>query len=177
MNTVLDIFLLFVRLGMLAFGGGSAVMSDMQREAVSRGWMTPTDFAHAYAINQLIPGPQMLFVAVVGYYGAGLAGALAAALGFLVPPPVLMLGLTEAWGRWARGEWASAIRRALGPVGIGLTASGVYVLAPASLSPPGTWLIFTAALVWLFVQPTRSPLWVVFGGVIAGCGLYLLLPR
>ena len=57
---------------------------------------------------------------------------------------------------------------------MGLMASGAYAIAPAALRTTWLGLLFSAAFVWLLAQPTRSPLWVVFGGVIAGSGLYLL---
>lgn len=173
MTELIDVFLVFARLGLLAVGAGSAVLADMERESVARGWLDHGQFVQAFALSQVTPGPQFLFVAVVGYYAAGLGGATTAALGFFLPPGLLTLAVASSWARTSLSPWPDAIRRSLGPVAIGLMCAGLYTIAPTALSPSGAWLIFAASLAWLLVQPSRSPLWVVLPSAAAGAALRL----
>lgn len=168
MTPTIEVFLLFARLGLVAFGAGTSVLAEMERESVQRGWIDHTQFVHAFALSQITPGPQMLLVAVVGYYAAGVEGALAASAGFFLPPGILTLLLASVWSRASSGGWPDAIRRALGPVAVGLMAAGVYAIAPAALA--GIWpvLLFGAAMTWLLAMPDRSPLWVLGSGAAAG---------
>ena len=64
----------FMVLSLLAVGGAITTAPDMQRYLVQeRGWMSADDFTAAVAIAQSAPGPNILFVALMGLQAAGLA--------------------------------------------------------------------------------------------------------
>jgi chromate transporter len=73
-TTVVEVFLVFAKLGLLSVGGGTSMLAEMQREAVGRGWLTQSQFVEAYAIGQMTPGPGSLFVVPMGYQAAGISG-------------------------------------------------------------------------------------------------------
>ncbi|OYU82887.1 MAG: chromate transporter, partial [Burkholderiales bacterium PBB5] len=69
-------------LSLLAVGGAITTAPDMQRYLVGeQGWMSDAQFTTGVAIAQAAPGPNILFVAVMGWHVAGLAGVLATMLG------------------------------------------------------------------------------------------------
>ena len=168
MNVLVDVFLLFARLSLVAFGAGGTVLAEMEREAVARGWMDHAQFVQSYAASQVTPGPQLLFVGIVGYDAAGFAGALAAVLGFFLPPGLLGLAIAPIWARAERAPWTDAIRRALGPVSMGLMASGVYGFGHSALTNWWTIAIGVVGLAWLLSRWSRGPLWVVGMAAVAG---------
>ncbi len=169
MPDLVELFLLFLRLGLLAVGGGVSILSEAEREVVAHGWMDHASFVQAFALSQITPGPQMLYVAVVGYYAMGIAGAITASVAFFLPPALLALAVAATWDRLSRSPWPDAVRRSLGPVAVGLSAAGAYTLAPAALTSDFTWTIFGLAFAVLLFVPRVSPGWLVFAG--AGAGL------
>ena len=91
--TPADLFALFMHclmLSLLAIGGAIATVPDLQRfVVVEHGWLSVADFNASIALAQAAPGPNLLFVAVVGFNAAGLLGALVAMSGMLLPSTVL----------------------------------------------------------------------------------------
>ncbi|MBI3513850.1 MAG: chromate transporter, partial [Proteobacteria bacterium] len=85
-KTLLALAGYFAVLSLLAIGGGSTVVPDIHRYAVTvQGWLTDRQFGDIYAIARTSPGPSTLFVSLVGLKAAGLAGALVAALAMCTP--------------------------------------------------------------------------------------------
>jgi chromate transporter len=79
---LLQLIGLFAVLSMLAFGGGSGVIPDMQRAAVDRyHWLTAREFLDMFAISRAAPGPGSLIVVLIGLKAAGLAGAAVSSFG------------------------------------------------------------------------------------------------
>jgi chromate transporter len=126
----------FALLSLLAVGGGTAVLPEMKAMTVSRlSWLTADQFVTIYSLGQLAPGPNMLMVSVIGYHVAaqagllaGLAGALIALAGFLLPSSLLAFGVNRLWGHFEGSPWRTAIQRGLAPMAIGLMAAGVIAI-------------------------------------------------
>jgi chromate transporter len=161
------ILLLFGRLGLVAFGSGSSILSEMDRETVAHGWLDHAQFVQAFALSQLTPGPQVLYTTIIGYFAAGYPGAVLASLAFCGPPAILSVVLASLWSRRSTSPWPAVIRRALGPVAMGLVAASSFALAPAALS--STWAIVLAAVGFAVLNVRRvSPIWVVVTGAMVG---------
>jgi chromate transporter len=92
-----EIFLLFSQLGLSSFGGG--VSAWMHRAFVERrGWLGEREFSAALALARIMPGVNVLNLAVlIGQRLRGALGAAAAALGLLVGPSLAAIGLTVAY--------------------------------------------------------------------------------
>ena len=100
-GVLVSLFLHFGMLSLLAIGGAITTAPDMQRYVVGdRGWLSDAQFTASVAIAQAAPGPNVLFVAVVGWNIAGLAGVVATLAGSLLPSTTLALSATR-WGRAA----------------------------------------------------------------------------
>jgi chromate transporter len=91
-SAVLEVFLVFLRLGLTSFGGPIAHLGYFQREFVERRrWITDADYADIVALCQVLPGPTSSQVGVaIGLQRAGPAGAAAAWLGFTAPSAIAM---------------------------------------------------------------------------------------
>jgi chromate transporter len=94
---LIELFLLFSQLGLSSFGGG--VSAWMHRAFVERrGWLGETEFAAAFALARIMPGVNVVNLAVlIGQRLRGASGAAAAALGLLVGPSLAAIGLTIAY--------------------------------------------------------------------------------
>jgi len=87
MKELIKIFLTFLKIGAFTFGGGYAMIPLIQKEAVENNhWVTDEDILDIVAIAESTPGPIAINAATfVGYHTRGLAGALAATFGVVLP--------------------------------------------------------------------------------------------
>ena len=93
MNQLLELYWTFVRIGCVTFGGGYAMLPILERELVDkRHWTTMDDLRDYFSIGQCTPGIIALNVSTfIGEKRAGVKGALAATVGFLTGPIVIIL--------------------------------------------------------------------------------------
>lgn len=168
---LLDLFLHFASLSMLAIGGALATTPEMHRYLVDqKGWLDSLQFHDAIAIAQAAPGPNILFVTLLGWQAGGAMGALAATLGQLLPSSIVTLW---AW-RWKQAHdqtpLVSALRAGLSPMAIGLTAAAGWLIASGSNGEaPGLWALTlgSAVIVW---RTRLNPVWLI----VVGAGLGML---
>ena len=93
MNTLLELYWTFVKIGCVTFGGGYAMLPILERELVDkRGWTTMDDLRDYFSIGQCTPGIIALNVSTfIGEKRARIPGALAATAGFLSAPIAIIL--------------------------------------------------------------------------------------
>ncbi len=155
-QALLALFLHFLSLSVFATGGGMALASDMHRYVVDEhGYLTHTQFVNAIALAQAAPGPNILFVTVMGWQIAGWSGALATTLGLSLPALVFPVLISRA-SRLAQFErLIQALQRGLGPIALGLMAATSYLLVRQT---PGPWLGWAFTVVSVLVLTcTRVP--------------------
>ncbi len=179
MTTPVDLFSLFLHflaLSLLAIGGAITTVPEMHRFLVDRtGWLTDTSFTASIALAQAAPGPNILFVAVLGYNIAGLAGAAASMAGIMLPSTVLTLTAT----RWARRHREHISLRAFAagmmPLTLGLIIATGWLLAlPFLKAEAHRWgtVALIAATVVLVLRTRLGLVWMVLaGGVLGALGL------
>lgn len=166
-------------LSLLAVGGAIAVAPDMHRYlVVQQGWLSDAQFASSIALAQAAPGPNVLFVALLGWnVGWQAQGAVAATLGLalalgamLLPSSVLTLAITRWLHRHRDDRGVRAFKQGMAPVVIGLLLATAWILATAQQGPHG-WapLGALAAAVALAVWRTRVHLlWMLGAGALLG---------
>ncbi|OWR29426.1 chromate transporter [Saccharibacillus sp. O23] len=95
-----ELFVLFFKVGCMAFGGGYAAMSLIQREATSRGWIDSAQFREIGSLAGMAPGSIAANSAtLIGYDRAGTAGALIATAGITLPSLILVAALAAFFVR------------------------------------------------------------------------------
>ncbi|MEK7863968.1 MAG: chromate transporter [Chloroflexota bacterium] len=166
--SLLEIVLLFARMGALSFGGGLSVLAELQRELVEeRAVMSELEFATAFALGQATPGPGILYLIPLGFRIGGVPGAAAALLSFLVPPLLFQIVVAQQWERLTRAGWVRALNRTLVPLSIGLIGGSLHTLGTPLLGDPvnvlGLVLAATAAVVL-----RANPAVIVLGAGVLG---------
>ncbi len=163
----------FLVLSFLSIGGAITTVPDMHRYlVVEHHWLTDTQFSASIAIAQAAPGPNVLFVAVLGWNVAGVAGMAATMLGILLPSTCLSLAATR-WGtrrRETRG--VRAFTTGMTPLTLGLLLATGWVLAEPYLRDSSRRWGALALITVTVVAMTRTkiaPMWLV--GLGALCGL------
>ena len=161
----------FLLLSLLSIGGAITVAPDMHRVLVEQmGLLTDAQFSASIAIAQASPGPNVLFVAVMGYQAAGLAGAAVTLSGIMLPSTTLAL----AAARWshARREWRAvqAFKAGMAPIVIALMFATGWILAAET--PGWRHLLLTVAAA-LAVWRIRVHLLVLIavGAILGALGL------
>lgn len=162
------LFAHFLMISMLAIGGAIAVAPEIHRFVVAeRHWIDDGQFSASVALAQAAPGPNLLFVPVVGHAIAGMPGALVALTGILLPSTTLAWAVTR-WGRKRRDTLGvRAFVAGMAPVTIGLLLSAGTVLALPVATKPSAWVL-VAATVALSVCTKINPVWLIAGGAAVG---------
>jgi len=167
-----DLFVSFTFLALQGFGG---VLAIVQREMVEKKkWLTPEQFLEDWAVAQVMPGPNVINLALmIGDRYFGLRGALAAVAGMLTVPLFVILALAVLYAHYAGNPQVAGALRGMGAVSGGLiAATGIKLIPQLRKHPLGfaTCLAFVA-LVFGAIAWARIPLgWVllVLGGVACG---------
>ena len=163
-----QLWLHFSLLSLLAVGGAITTAPDMQRWLVAeQGWMSDAQFTAGVAIAQAAPGPNILFVAVMGWHVAGVAGVLATMAGILGPSSALALAVGRYGRRRAEARWLRAFTAGMTPLTLGLLLSTGWVLT-APLRDRWPALALVAGTVWLSVRSQLSPMWLIAAGALLG---------
>ena len=160
-----ELFFAFNRLSLQGFGG---VLPVAQRELVERRrWLTKDQFVEMLAVSQVLPGPNVVNLALMfGDRAFGLRGAFAALAGMLLVPTVVVLALTALYGRYAQYPVVTGALRGMGAVAAGLIIStALKLLGTLKRNVLGLPLgLGIAALTVLATAWLRLPLvWVIVG--------------
>jgi chromate transporter len=164
----LSLFTHFLMLSLLAVGGAVTTVPDMQRFIVrDQGWLSDAQFTASVALAQAAPGPNVLFVAVIGFNVGGLAGVLATMVGTLLPSTTLALTAT----RWGRQHGESRALRAfttgMAPLTIGLLVATSWILLGPTRTQWTSAVLMLGTLAFM-LRTKRSPLWPIVVGALAG---------
>lgn len=163
---ILQICLLFGSSSLLSFGGGNAVIPEIQLKAVhTYGWITAEQFSQAFAIAQAAPGPSTLLVSAIGYQAGGIPGALLATAAMILPAWILVYVAARFWLGAKRSPLRIAIEEGLAPVAIGLILASAIVIALSTDHGPMQYVLTAIATV-VFCTVKLNPLW-----VMGACGL------
>ncbi len=170
MNLLIQLALSFALLSLLAVGGGTAVLPEMQTLISQQFGIDHTQFVHIYSFGQLAPGPNMLMVLVIGYQIAGLLGAGVVLISFFLPSSILCFYIGRLWSRFGESPWRRSIQNALEPISIGLMASGVYAVGKASVVSPIT-LALAIITLYLVLKTKINPVFIILGSGGVGAAL------
>jgi len=172
LSVLWQLFLHFLTLSLLAVGGGITTVPEMHRYLVGQQhWLSEAQFTTSIAIAQAAPGPNILFVAVLGWNVAGLSGAVAAMAGMLLPSTTLVLATTRWASRHRQHIGVQAFKSGMVPLTLGLLFATSWLLALPLLQAPdqrlGT-LALIAGTVLLMLRTKLNLIWMVAAGAVFG---------
>jgi chromate transporter len=172
-GTPLEVFRIFLKLGVSSFGGPIAHIGYFREEfVVRRGWLSEPTFVDLVALCQFLPGPASSQTGfAIGLMRAGYGGALAAWAGFTLPSAILMV--LSAYGAGAlSGPAGAGLLHGLKLVAVAIVAQAVWGMARSLCPDRERASIATAsALIILFSTSSLAQIGaIVLGGVL---GLWL----
>jgi len=178
----LDLFVHYLSLSLLAVGGAITTAPDMHRYLVDQQhWMSDSQFNSSITLAQAAPGPNVLFIALMGWQVGINAGSFAAALlgvaitmtGILLPSATLTY-MASRWGHQNRDLRAvRAFKQGMAPVVVGLILATGWLMSSAHGKSIANWPLWLAtAITAVIVWKTRIHLlWLLaLGGVLGWFG-------
>ena len=172
-----DLFISFTLLALQGFGG---VLAIVQRELVERkGWLSQEEFIEDWAVAQIMPGPNVVNLALmIGGRYFGLAGALTALAGMLAVPLVVILLLALVHQRFGDNAQVAGALRGMAAVSAGLIGSaGLKLSTSLKRSPiPLPWCVAITVAGLVLVAGFKVRLLLVLP-VLGGLGCYLAWRR
>ncbi|MFC5548991.1 chromate transporter [Massilia aerilata] len=173
----LNLFGHFLLLSMMSIGGAISTSSEMHRFLVEQhAWLTQDQFNAAIALAQAAPGPNVLFVALMGWHvgmnagslGAALFGVLVTMVGIMTPSTIITYTAAR-WGHRNRDLRAvRAFKQGMAPVVIALLLSTAWILGSAA-GAAGWRLPLLAVAAGVVIWRTRLHLlWVLAAGALLG---------
>ncbi len=189
-----QIFWLYTRVSLFSWGGGPASLALMQRETTAAIWVppgsthpvpwaTPLEFSDAVAVGNALPGPIAPQVsAYIGYKLAGVPGAVAAALGTVLPTTLLMLVMVVFFFRIKESLTVQSMLKGVRPVVVGLLLWTAYDMAVSVFGvKQGGWgatllqwdkLLIVALTFGILTLTGLNPAFVIFGAACFGLVAY-----
>jgi chromate transporter len=175
----IDLFAHFLTLSLLAVGGAITTLPEIHRYlVVQQHWLSEAQFTASVAIAQAAPGPNILFIALMGWnvgsnaggIGSALIGALLTMLGILLPSTTLSY-LFARWSQRNRELRAlRAFKQGLGPIVIALLVATGWILASTHQDPAHDWPLWllTAATALIIWRSKIHLLWLLAAGALLG---------
>lgn len=176
---VLALLLHCLSISLFAVGGGLILAPDMHRFLVDeKQWLSEEQFTSSIAVAQSAPGPNVLYMAMLGWnagmnagsYGLALACVAAALVGIMLPTTLLTLSVT----RWAHRnrEWIGlrAFKQGLSPIVIALLFATVWLLSAVHNDPARDWKLWLLTVVsgLVLFRTSINLLWVLGAGAVIG---------
>ncbi len=168
-----QLFISFFKIGLFGFGGGYAILSLIQHEIYSYGWMTQEDFVDMVAISQMTPGPIGINAATyVGYTVTdSVWGSALATFAIILPSLIIMLTLCRLYFRLKDNPYIATILHYLRFVVIGLIAAAALSLMNSSTFIDYWSYILFAAVFLLTLLTKLNPILLIC--LCGACGFFI----
>src|SRR5690348_12660843 len=154
---------IFLRIGSVTFGGGLVMVPLIESEVVNNHqWLTHQEFADAFALGQITPGPVLITATFVGYRVAGTLGALVATISIFLPAFLMTIAAGSSLKRFRTNKQVQAFLRGIAPAVVGLLVAAALSIGRAGIH---TWvglsIMIVAVVVLLKFRP--NAFWVILG--------------
>ncbi|MBQ9009152.1 MAG: chromate transporter [Clostridia bacterium] len=166
-SRIAEIFLTFFKFGCFTFGGGWSIVSQIQKEYVDKKhWITNEELLDFTSVGRSVPGLMIGNASVLfGYHAAGFPGAIAALLGMVIPPFIIMLGVVFLYDLVKDNPYVAnamvGVRAAVVPI----IFSALLKLFKSGMKDAACYLIAAAAFCLCLFTPVNNVLIVVMGAL------------
>jgi len=169
-----EAFAVWLRIGLLSFGGPAAQIALMHREIVdNKGWLTEKQYLNALSFCMLLPGPEAMQLATyAGWRLHGTLGGLVAGLLFVLPGAVVILALAMIYGLYGDVPLVNALFLGVKAAVIVIVIEALFRVAKRALHLPEHWAVAAIAFVGIFFLALPFPVIIIaaaaFGFIHAG---------
>lgn len=126
---LVELFLVFLKIGAVSFGGGYAMIPFFETEMVSHNWVSLADYVKVIAIAQVVPGPFGVdSSSYIGFKVAGIFGALIATIALCLPSFTASLIISKFYAQFKTNRYVNALLMGVRPAVLGLLISAAYII-------------------------------------------------
>ena len=192
MNIYLDLFLTFLKIGAVSFGGGYGMLPLIKEECVSHNWLSEESVLNFIAVSESTPGPIAINMATfVGSSQAGIGGAALATLGVVLPAFIIIIMIAALVRNLFKYQGVQAFLGGIRPTvsamilstSLTLFLSGVLAIKTVKSQVAFDWqalvifavIFFTATLYKHFRKKAISPIILIIISAGLGMGLYSIV--
>ncbi|SFS45520.1 chromate transporter [Paenibacillus sp. BC26] len=179
MASLLELFFVFMKIGVVSFGGGYSVISFMEKETNAHGWLAAGQFRELVSVAGTAPGPIATNAAtLIGYDAFGLPGAIAATIGIVLPSLLIIVLMVTVWYRLFDNRIVKSSLYGLRPVITGIIAySALHFGFMSHQTSLLTWqtaatLIICAGALLGVIRYKLHPVTVILSSGVAGIILF-----
>ena len=150
---MIELFLTFLKIGAFTFGGGYAMIAMIQYETERHGWLTQEELVDFVALSESTPGPIAVNMATfVGIRTGGIAGAVIATLGIVLPSFIIILIIAKCFERFKNSKSVKGIMSGMKPAVVGMIGTAFLSVGRTVFFPEGLQLNnFNDASFWVFL--------------------------
>jgi len=169
LKMLLPLFWTFLKIGPSTFGGGYAMISVIEREAVTKhGWIDEQEFSNVVAIAGSAPGGiGVNAAAFIGYRLAGIAGAIISIIGITLPTFLIVLGLSFLYVNFDSNTKVVAAMKGIQGAVIALIISAAYRMGKTAIFDISTIVIALITLIAL-IFTSINPIYAILSGLLIG---------
>ncbi|HZK51387.1 MAG TPA: chromate efflux transporter [Actinomycetota bacterium] len=165
--TLERLFLTFLKIGAVLYGGGYVILAFLQNDFVDRlGWLTQQQLIDAVSVGQVTPGPVFTTATFIGYVLKGVPGALLATLAIFLPSFFFVAISHRYIERMRSSKWFSGLLDGVNAAAVGLMAGVTIALAREAIVDVTTVVVAVVALGLLAVARVNSAWLILAGGAI-----------
>jgi chromate transporter len=167
--TFAEAFSVWLKIGVLSFGGPAAQIALMHREIVEEnGWLTERQFLNALSFCMLLPGPEAMQLATyAGWRLHGVAGGLAAGLAFVLPGAAVVLALAIIYAAFGNVPLVEALFLGIKAAVLVIVIEALLRIARRAMTGIEAWAIAALSFIGIFFLALPFPL-IVFGAALWG---------
>ncbi len=160
-------FIVWLRIGLLSFGGPAAQIALMHREIVDKNqWLTEKQYLNALSFCMLLPGPEAMQLATyAGWRLHGTLGGLVAGILFVLPGAMVILSLAAIYAIFGVVPLVNALFLGVKAAVIVIVIEALLKVARRALHLPEHWLIAALAFIGIFFLDLPFPLIIVVAGL------------
>jgi chromate transporter len=168
MKRLKEIVLVFLKLGITAFGGPAAHVAMMEEEIISkRKWISKEKFMDFYGATNLLPGPNSTELAIhLGYERGGILGLILGGVSFILPAMISVIILAVIYGRYGELPEISGISYGIKPVVIAIILQALFRLAKSVLKNLPIIIISVVVIIMSFMGFHEILLLAIAGTII-----------
>lgn len=158
----------YMLLAAIAVGGLGSVIPEIQRYVVEQnGWFTARQFGEIYALSQVIPGPNVMIVTMMGWLVSSWQGAIVVTIALFTPGSIIASLVIRAGASDPDSRGAQSVRKGLAPMVIGLSLSTAWIMF-STIAMDWHAVAVTAATVLCVLRSKLNPLWLIGAGAALG---------
>ncbi len=158
----------FLLLAAVAVGGLGSLIPEMQRYVVEQnGWFTARQFGEIYALSQVIPGPNVMIITMLGWLVSSWQGAILVTIAIFTPGMVICAMVIRAGANDPDSRGAQSVKKGLAPVVIGLSLSTSWIML-TTVSDDWRGAVLALLTVVLVLRTKLNPLWWIGAGAVLG---------